>query len=52
MNEKYAIVKIKDENGNNAYQFHETGFSTKDEANDVRKQKYNEDDYIVVLYWC
>lgn len=27
------------------------GFSTRDDANDVRIQKYNASDYIVVLFW-
>ncbi len=51
MEEKYAIVKIKDESGNYTYQFQETGFFTKDEANDVRIQKYNANDYVVIVYW-
>lgn len=51
MEEKYAIVKIKDENGSYIYQFQEIGFSTKSDANDIRIRKYNTDEYIIILYW-
>jgi hypothetical protein len=51
MEEKYAIVRIKDENGNYVYQIQEMGFSTKEDANDARTQKYNVNDYIIVLFW-
>lgn len=51
MEERYAIVKIKDETGNYIYQFQEIGFLTKGDANDVRIEKYNTSDYIIVVYW-
>jgi hypothetical protein len=51
MEEKYAIIKIKDENDNYVYQFQEMGFSTKEDANNARIQKYNANDYIIILYW-
>ena len=52
MEEKYAIVKIKDESGNYIYNFMVMDFLTPQDAIDYRDNNFDTpSDYIVVRYF-